>query len=369
MNHHDFYRGRRILVTGGTGSIGSQIVEQLLEAGPRTLRVLSRDETRQLELSERLARRGAARSSLRFLIGDVRDERRLARAMENIDIVFHAAAMKHVHACEYNPFEAIQTNVIGTQNVITAALDRRVKRVVTISTDKATSPENTMGATKLLSERLVVAAQQSAPGLTLCSVRFGNVIGSRGSLAPRILDQIEREGSACLTHPDMTRFMMTIQNAVSLVLEAGRRARGGEIFILRMPSLKIRQMIEVIVKEQAERLGRPPEEFPIQVVGMQPGEKLHEALITEEESKRTRIEPGGLFVVEPQERGPVAPGERILEGTLDSSSGPYLKPVEIRDLLRQGGVFGQEPARPVSPSRTSLEEEDAGIPILGTVRA
>ncbi len=368
MSYRNYYRGRNILVTGGTGSIGSQIVEQLLALKPKTIRILSRDETRQLELSEHLSRQGHTKESLRFLIGDVRDAQRLRRAMQNIDFVFHAAAMKHVNSCEYNPFEAVQTNVIGTQNVITQAHDCGVKRVVSISTDKATSPENTMGATKLLSERLVVAAQQSCPGLTLCAVRFGNVIGSRGSLAPRILNQIREEGGAKLTHPDMTRFMMTIHDAVSLVLEAGYRANGGEIFILRMPTLKIRQMIEVIRDEQARLTGKSAADLPIKVVGMQPGEKLHEALITEEESKRTRIEPGGMFVVEPQQGDALKTGERVLEGELVSSEGPFLKKVQIKDLLRQGGVFGKAPEEDSKSEGGRLNQDDS-IPILGTIKA
>jgi FlaA1/EpsC-like NDP-sugar epimerase len=246
----DFYRGRKVLVTGGTGSIGSQIVRQLFRSSPRVLRVLSRDETKQLELAEDLGREGPL-DNVRFLIGDVRDPVRLRRAMEGIEIVFHAAAMKHVPACEYNPFEAIQTNVLGTQNVITAARDAGAARVVAVSTDKATLPENTMGATKLLAERLVSAAHLSSPGQVLCAVRFGNVLGSRGSLVPLVQRQLREGRPVTITHPQMTRFMMTIEDAVSLVLLAGARARGGEVFILKMPALRVLDLIEVLVEEHA----------------------------------------------------------------------------------------------------------------------
>jgi FlaA1/EpsC-like NDP-sugar epimerase len=262
--------------------------------------------------------------------------------MENIDIVFHAAAMKHVPACEYNPFEAVQTNVLGTQNVITSAHEAGVRRVVVISTDKAASPENTMGATKLLTERLVVAAQQSCQRITLCAVRFGNVIGSRGSLAPRVLRQLGEEGRATLTHPEMTRFMMTIDDAVTLVLEAGARACGGEIFILRMPVLRVKDLIEVLCESQARRRGLEPSVFPIDVVGIRPGEKLHEALMTVEESRRARYEREGLFVVDPPGSGN---GERaaIEVGLpLDSSAGPFLARDHILELLERSGVLGRQ---------------------------
>jgi FlaA1/EpsC-like NDP-sugar epimerase len=339
LDRFDSYGGARVLVTGGTGSIGSQIVEQLLGAGAGVVRVLSRDETKQLELQERLARRwDLARA--RFLIGDVRDPVRLRRAMEGVDVVFHAAAMKHVPACEYNPFEAVQTNVLGTQNVITSSRDAGVGRVVVVSTDKATSPENTMGATKLLAERLVSSAHLFSPGQVFCAVRFGNVLGSRGSIVPRVLRQLEEEGRASLTHDDMTRFMMTIEDAVSLLLEAGRRARGGEIFILAMPALRVRDLVEVLVAEYARASGRAAEELPIHRVGIRPGEKLHETLVTAEEGARLRPLGDRLHVVEPPQRGPAPREYRETALGLDSSRGPFLSRQEIGELLERGGVLG-----------------------------
>lgn len=359
-------RGRRILVTGGTGSIGSQIVEQLLEGGAAVVRVLSRDETRQVELQEHLARRGAL-GRTRFLIGDVRDADRLRRAMESIDVVFHAAAMKHVPACEYNPFEAVQTNVVGTQNVIASARDAGVRRVVVISTDKATSPQNTMGATKLLAERLVSSSQQFSSGQVLCVVRFGNVLGSRGSIAPRILDQLEQDGAASLTHPEMTRFMMTIRDAVSLVLEAGRRARGGETFILRMPALRVRDLVEVLVAEYAAAARCPASDFPIRPIGVRAGERMHERLVTEEESLRTRAVGERLLVVEPappleRPHGPeTSPDPGI---ALDSSRGPFLAPDEIRDLLGRAGVLDEIRRRTVRGGDTPVREACAAAAVV-----
>jgi len=336
----EFYQGRRILVTGGTGSIGGQIVRQLLSLNPGVLRILSRDETKQHYLQEELAREGQL-EKVRFLIGDVRDRARLRRALEGIEIVFHAAAMKHVPACEYNPFEAVQTNVLGTQNMLTAAREAGVDRVVAISTDKAASPENTMGATKLLAERMISTAHLFSPGQVLCGVRFGNVIGSRGSLAPTVLRQLRQGQPVTLTHPRMTRFMMTIEDAVKLVLTAGARARGGEIFILRMPALRVKDFIDCIIEEYALREGRSPGEFPIREIGMRPGEKLHEILATGEESERIR-EDGELLVLEPG-------GAKSAEGLssrrggnvlpCDSGSVPPLDRESIRRLIKLAGIF------------------------------
>lgn len=337
FGNRQVYRGKRVLVTGGTGSIGSQIVEQILAEKPNVVRILSRDETRQMEFQEYLGQR-FDRQRTRFLIGDVREAERLRRAMEGIDIVFHAAAMKHVPACEYNPFEAVQTNVVGTQNVITAAREAGVQRVVAISTDKATCPENTMGATKLLAERLVSSAQTSSEGTVLCAVRFGNVLNSRGSIAPRAMKQLLDEGHAFLTDPEMTRFMMTIQDAVALVLEAGMRARGGETFILDMPRLWVRDLIEVLVEEAARQQRRSVSDYEIRVIGARPGEKLHERLITDDEQRRTRAEPGGLYVVEPHERVRERQDEGIVD-RLDSSQGTFLTKAEIRGLLVRGGAL------------------------------
>ena len=341
------FKGRRILVTGGTGSIGSQIVRELLQQGPKVLRVLSRDETKQLEFQEELARKGL-QENVRFLIGDVRDPVRLRRAMEGIEIVFHAAAMKHVPACEYNPFEAVQTNVLGTQNVITAAREALVSRVVAISTDKAASPENTMGATKLLAERLISAAHVFSPGQILCGVRFGNVIGSRGSLVPVVRRQLSEGRPVTLTHPEMTRFMMTVQDAVRLVLQAGARSRGGEIFILKMPALRVKDLVQVLIDEHAAREARRPQEFPIQEIGIRPGEKIHEVLLTEEEAARTREEKD-VFVLEPgrscdgiwarPDAASGASGRSVVRCRYDSSAVPLLDKPSIRALLERAGLL------------------------------
>lgn len=280
----NFIKGKKILITGGTGSIGSELVRQILNYEPEIIRIFSRDETKQLQLYYELKQH---QKKLRFLIGDVRDKERLLRAIEEIDIVFHAAAMKHVPACEFNPFEAVKTNVLGTQNLIEAALDEEVEKLISISTDKATSPSNTMGATKLLSERIVSAANyyKGKRKTIFASVRFGNVMGSRGSIIPIFKQQIKEGGPVTITEWETTRFMMSISQAVYLVLKAAVLAKGGEVFILKMPTFKIKDLIEVMIEELAPRYNLDPKKIEIVKIGLRPGEKIDEALMTEEEKK------------------------------------------------------------------------------------
>jgi len=288
----DFFERKRILVTGGTGSIGSELVRRLLDFKPEVVRVFSRDETKQYEFRQELG----DRRDVRFLIGDVRDQARLVRALDGIHIVFHTAGMKHVPACEYNPFEAVQNNVIGTQNVLLAAIEAGVDRLVAISTDKATSPANTMGATKLLAERIVSSAHGWARKPTTCCVRFGNVMGSRGSVIPLLRRTIEVGGPVTLTDERMTRFMMTIPEAVDLVLRAASRAHAGEVFILKMPALRVADLVAVAIEQFAPRYGRKPEDIIVEIAGVRAGEKLDEALLAPHEQPRAE-ELEDMFVI------------------------------------------------------------------------
>lgn len=287
------YSGKRILVTGGTGSIGAEIVGQLLEFHPAVVRVFSRNEHNQYMAQQRWA----GHKNLRFLIGDVRDKERLNRACEDIDIVFHAAALKHVPACEYNPFEAVKTNVLGTQSLIEVALDNEVDKVISINTDKSVSPINTMGATKLLAEKLIIAANlyKGSHRTRFASVRFGNVIGSAGSVLPLFLEQIKKGGPVTITHPEMERFIMTVPQAVRLTLMAGAEAVGGEVFILKMPAVKITDLAEVLIEMIApDRDGK----IPIEIIGRRAGEKTYEELLTPDESAYTE-ERDDMFVLRP----------------------------------------------------------------------
>lgn len=290
----NIFKDKNILVTGGTGSIGSEIVRRLLRYKPRVVRVLSNDENGLFALEQELQ----SSSNIRFLVGDIKDRERLRKAVEGIALVFHSAALKHVPLCEYNPFEAVKTNVLGTQNIIEVAMEEEVEKLITISTDKAVSPVNVMGATKLLAERLTVSANyyRGARRTVFSCVRFGNVLDSRGSVVPLFQSQIEKGGPVTLTDPDMTRFVMSIPRAVDLVLKAAEMAQGGEIFIFKMPALRISDLAAVVIKELAPRYGYTAESIEVRIIGKRPGEKSYEELLTEDEAINS-YETEDMFII------------------------------------------------------------------------
>ncbi|MDD4287201.1 MAG: polysaccharide biosynthesis protein [Candidatus Peribacteraceae bacterium] len=293
-----FFQDKTILVTGGTGSIGSEVVRQLLALKSKTIRVLSRDEHKQYLFQQELG--PETQLTVRYLLGDIRDYARLLRAMEGVDYVFHCAAYKHVPFCEYNSFEAVKTNVIGTQNMIDAAIAQGVSRVLLISTDKAASPSNVMGATKLLAEKMMTSAMNFSGDrpIRFASVRFGNVLASRGSVLPLFCKQIEHGGPVTVTNPEMIRFFMSIPQAVSLLFHAMERMEGGELFILKMPVLRLGDMVEVLIEELAPRFGHAPASIKRQVIGARPGEKTEEILMTAEEAQYA-VEENAMFIVRP----------------------------------------------------------------------
>jgi len=320
---------KTVLITGGTGSIGREIVRQVLTYRPRVARVYSRNEHNQFAMRQEFG----DRPELRFLIGDVRDRERLMRACEDVQVVFHAAALKHVEVCEYNPFEAVKTNVLGTQNVVEAALDYNMELLVGISTDKAVNPTNTMGATKLLAERVVLSASRYKGDrrTRFCVIRFGNVLASRGSAIPLFIRQIRDGGPITLTHREMRRFFMSIPQAVDLALKATLQARGGEIFILKMPVLRISDLIAALIRIYAPRFGRRPEDIEVREVGLKPGEKLYEALMTAEEAL-TATEHRDYFVVEPLAPAPAEAAMRPHQG-YDSASQALLDVDAIIEMI------------------------------------
>ncbi len=267
----DFLDGKTVLITGGTGSFGKFFANVVLrDHRPAKVIVLSRDELKQYEMAQ------AVRDPrIRFFIGDVRDRDRLYRAFEGVDVVIHAAALKQVPAAEYNPLEAIRTNVDGAANVIDAALDRGVSRVVALSTDKAANPINLYGATKLCSDKLFVAANSYAgrKGTRFAVVRYGNVVGSRGSVLPRFLER-KSSGVLPLTDPRMTRFWITLDQGVRFVLRSVARMHGGELFVPKIPSMKVVDLAKAIAPE-----------CRLETVGIRPGEKLHEVMIPEDDAR------------------------------------------------------------------------------------
>lgn len=281
----DHLKDKSILVTGGTGSFGKEFIKTLIDKSEaKKIIIFSRDELKQYELQQKYKHE----KRLRFFIGDIRDLSRLEMAFNGVDFVVHAAALKQVPMLEYNPFEAVKTNVIGTQNVIEAAIKQNVKKVILISTDKAANPANLYGATKLCAERLMVSSNSYSAGKTAFScVRYGNVFGSRGSLVELIENQ-KKNGEITITHEEMTRYWITLTQGVNLVVNALNIMAGGEIFIPKIPSMKVKDLITILAPG-----------CKVKIIGIRPGEKLHEKLITEEEARHAK-EFENYYIIEPE---------------------------------------------------------------------
>lgn len=338
------FKGKTILVTGGTGSIGSRIVRQLLPFEPRQIRVFSRDETKQFELMHQLGNN----HGISWLIGDIRDQERLHLALEGVDIVFHAAAMKHVISCETNPFEAVKTNIYGTQNLIYAAFANHVDKLIMISTDKAVNPTNVLGCTKLLAEKIVLAScfYKGHKKTKFSCVRFGNVLFSRGSVIPLFINQIKQGGPVTITDDRMERFIMSTTQAVDLVFKATAMTVDREIFVLKMPALRLIDLVQVLIDMYAPRFGRDPKSIGIERIGKKPGERLFEKLLSYDESEYA-WETDEMFIVQSVvgvESSDVAPS--IFSGLKKSSlrevsteQEPKLDLAQIRKILEQEQEF------------------------------
>jgi UDP-N-acetylglucosamine 4,6-dehydratase len=324
--------GKSVVVTGGTGSFGQAFVRTVLERYPdvRRLVIFSRDELKQFEMGNRFSPRDYPQ--LRYFIGDVRDAARVKRAVEGVDVVIHAAALKQIPAAEYNPFECIKTNILGAQNLIDACLDTGVKRVVALSTDKAAAPINLYGATKLCADKLFVAANniRGDRDLRFSVVRYGNVMGSRGSVIPYFFERRD-SGELPITHPEMTRFNISLQEGVEMVLWSIEHALGGEILVPKIPSYRISDVAEAIAPHART-----------QVVGIRPGEKLHEQMITASDSLNT-VDLGDYYAILPSGHGdysiedycrrmaarPVEPGFSYDSG----SNSEFLSVPQLRALI------------------------------------
>ena len=295
-------KNKTVLVTGGTGSFGKKFIQQALALGVKKIVVFSRDELKQYEMKQEFTD-----ERIRFFIGDVRDKDRLYRAFDGVDFVIHAAAMKHVDACEYNPFEAIKTNIHGAQNIIEAAIDCDVEKVIALSTDKACSPVNLYGATKLASDKLFVAANAyvGEKKTRFAVVRYGNVVGSRGSVVP-FFKKIKETGVVPVTDERMTRFWITLDKGVNFVLKSLEQMHGGEIFVPKIPSMSVMDLAKAIAPE-----------CKIEIVGIRPGEKLHEAMIMEDDARHT-LEFDDYYLIQPElswwSKGQLVDGKPLPEG-------------------------------------------------------
>jgi len=324
------FSGKIVFITGATGSFGTRLIERLLaDHEPQAIRVFSRDELKQSDLQ----RRFYPETRLRFMIGDIRDLPRLVRATRGADVIIHAAALKHVPICEYNPFEAVQTNIIGAENVVTAAIENAVPLTVALSTDKAVNPVNLYGATKLAQEKILVQGNAYAADSVarFSCVRYGNVMGSRGSVIPLFRAQAER-GELTITDERMTRFWITLDQAIDFVLASLGRAGGGEIFVPKIPSMRVTDIADALAPHAERR-----------VVGIRPGEKLHEILLTEDEARHAREYADGFVILpeyaswplrEPEGATPLPEGFRYTSDTNDR----WLGVEELRDLVLEHSV-------------------------------
>jgi len=340
----DIWAEKVVLITGVAGTVGREILRQLAGRKLRGIVGIDNNESALFFLEHDFA----GRDHISFALTDIGDADSLAALMEGVDIVIHAAGLKHVALCERAPRSAIQTNIIGTQNVIQAALSAGVERVLFTSSDKAVNPTNVMGTSKLMAERLMTAANaRSRSGRTVfASSRFGNVLGSRGSVIPLFQQQIAAGGPVTLTHPRMTRFIMTLSEAVALVMEVVSLAKGGEVFVTKMPVCRIEDLAVTMVEELAPRYGHDPRDVAIRIVGPKPGEKYHEELMNEEEIRRT-IELEQHFVIVPAFRSNCRrveyayPGMREAgpEQPYNSSTAAPMSREQLRQYLRDNRFF------------------------------
>lgn len=335
----EILKGKKILITGGAGSIGNAVTEEILSYKPRTIRIFDSSENEMFKMKSTFGKE----KSIRYLIGDIRDTNRLKLAIEGIDIVIHLAAMKHVYACEYNPFEAIKTNVDGLQNVIEAARNENVEKVIFSSTDKAAYPLSVMGITKLLGEKLISLANyyKGNKRTVFASIRFGNVIGSNGSVVPLFGKQIAKGGPITITDKEMTRFVITREEAVNLVCGAIKLAKGGETFVWKMRTLRVVDLAEAMISKYGNG-----KKIKIEFIGKEKGEKVREDIMSEEELSRA-VELANLYVVFPLidylNVSRKYKNARVCKNPIITSNmGTHMSQEEIKKLLENNGGISND---------------------------
>ena len=367
------WQGKRVLITGVVGTIGHELLRQLVPFQPAEIIGIDNNESDLFFVQQEFA----SYPFVHLYLSDIRDLAQLSQQMQGIDIVLHTAAYKHVFLCEQAPGNAVQTNILGVQNIIEAARTNGVERVIFTSSDKAVNPTSVMGTSKLMGERLITAANsRRRDGKPIfASTRFGNVLGSRGSVIPLFARQIADGGPVTLTHPEMTRFIMTLQEAVRLVMESVFLAHGGEVFVTKMPVVHIRDVAAVMIEEVARRLGRNPGDIQIKQIGTIPGEKLYEELMSTEETRRT-LELARYFVVlpalQPVYETVVYNYPMLVRNKVDrpynSANEAAMSTEDFRSLLVKGGLLDEAlqsvphtlPVRPYSQSSAGIAAHAGG---------
>lgn len=326
-------RNKTILITGGTGSWGHELVKQLLEKEPKEIRIFSRNEASQVQMQHEFE----YNPRLTFIIGDIREYQGLLKACEGVDYVYHLAALKHVPICEHQPYEALKTNVLGTQHVIEAAIQSKVEKVIYISTDKAANPSNFYGMTKAIGEKLIIYANLLSPSTKFVCVRGGNVLGTNGSVIHVFKRQIEQKGEIGITDKRMTRFFLTLQDAIKLLFKATDESRGGEIFVMKMPTCRIIDLAEVLIEASGKS------DVNIIESGIRPGEKLHEILLSEYESNTTVYFDEEYFVILPtielENLNDFYKGYKKIALHSYSSHESLMTKNAIKEMLQKGGFL------------------------------
>lgn len=347
MQPSEPWENKRVLITGVCGTVGRELLRQVIATRPRSVIGLDNNESNLFFLAEEFT----SNRNVHLYLGDIRDRDHLTRMMRGIDIVLHTAAYKHVILCEQSPTDAVQTNILGLVNVMEAATANRVERVLFTSSDKAVNPTNVMGTSKLMGERLMTSANahRLENGPIFASTRFGNVLGSRGSVIPLFRRQIANGGPVTLTDERMTRFMMTLEEAVRLVKDSTFLAKGGEVFVTKMQAVRIADLAEVMIEALAPRYGFDPQNIETRMIGSKPGEKLYEELVSEEETRRT-LELARYFVVLPAFRSPYEEidyaypdmSEVGVKTPYNSSVTPHLSKPDLEEYLRRHSLLEED---------------------------
>jgi len=329
LNYSSVLNNKNILITGGTGSFGHQMVKELMPYKPKTIRIFSRDEDKQHSMKMELEKESIFKK-MEFIIGDVRDYDRIYTVTKDIDIVFHAAALKQVPTVESHPYEAVKTNIFGAYNVVKASVARKVKNVIAVSTDKSVKPVNAMGMTKALQEKIILSDDLTKDTTKFCCVRYGNVLGSRGSVIPLWNSKIDSKQPLPITHKEMTRFLLTLSDAIDLVFYSLKHSKGGEIFVKKAPAAK---MTDLALAYAQLKTGN--KKYPLEFIGVRAGEKIDEILVSEEEMRHS-VERKDHFVINPEKKiDKLSTKHKILHDQYDSSNTKHLSIDELKNMMKK----------------------------------